>query len=44
VYPLGKTQHRDEGLDPLKGDPGSAEVDPEHLPERAPVDLLDEAL
>ena len=33
-----------EGLDALEGDPGSDEVDPQHLPERAPVDLVDEAL
>jgi len=34
----------DEGLDALEGDPGSDEVDPQHLPERAAVDLVDEAL
>lgn len=33
-----------EGLDALDCNPGSAEIDPQHLPERAPVDLVNEAL
>ena len=43
-HPGRQAQPGDEGLDALEGDPGSDEVDPQHLPERAPVDLLDEAL
>jgi hypothetical protein len=43
-HPLGEPGRLGELLDDLERDPRAGEVDPEHLPQGAPVDLVDDLL
>ena len=44
LHPLGQSDALGKNLDDLQGDPAGTEIDPQHLPKRAAVDLVDELL